>query len=272
MPGPSNSQKRRKFKGKGTKKGHQAVTEKSLPSLSDADLDKNTLGAPARSPCHISTLHTCVGTAYEPGTIAENGRLVAGSRREHQPSRQGELEMTVPQAPFIHDPGNGPRVRDVRTFLSSKFFAQPPALNDPLCAEFAQKEVLEMLMTVLPEEVALGSRRSFGTTKAVPQVEYARLVTDSIASAIHWQITYLANLLLSAWTPRRPNYPNAIKSAWGRTAVEMDDCTWDILNTKPQDSAGDPDLTMLMRMTRLDDLGLGQLCLGLDPEDILRAE
>jgi hypothetical protein len=55
---------------------------------------------------------------------------------------------------YIHDPGNGPRVRDTRTFLSS-FFAQPPAMDDPLCAEFAQEEVLQMLMTVLPEETAL---------------------------------------------------------------------------------------------------------------------
>jgi hypothetical protein len=32
------------------------------------------------------------------------------------------------QPPFIHDPGNGPRVRDARIFMSS-FFAQPVALD-----------------------------------------------------------------------------------------------------------------------------------------------
>lgn len=129
MPGPSNTQKKRKSKGKGTKKGHQAVTAKSLPSLSDAELDKDTSGAPARSPCRTSTLCTRTGHAHETGTTVEYGRLGADDSREHKSSRpKVELE-TVPQPPFIHDPGNGPRVRDVRTFLSSKFFAQPPALN-----------------------------------------------------------------------------------------------------------------------------------------------
>lgn len=40
-------------------------------------------------------------------------------------------------------------------FLASRFFAQPPALDDPLCAEFAQGAVLEMIKTILPEELAL---------------------------------------------------------------------------------------------------------------------
>lgn len=35
----------------------------------------------------------------------------------------------LPPLPFIHDPGNGPRIRDTRAFLTSKFFAQPPALD-----------------------------------------------------------------------------------------------------------------------------------------------
>jgi hypothetical protein len=34
-------------------------------------------------------------------------------------------------------------------------FAQPPAMDDPMCAEFSQDEVLQMLCTVLPEETAL---------------------------------------------------------------------------------------------------------------------
>lgn len=83
--------------------------------------------------------------------------------------------------PNIYDPGNGPRVRDTRAFLSS-FFAQPPAWDDELCAEFAQEEVLQMLCTVLPEEFALvrslldSTRRcrplsrSCGTTRAGPRV------------------------------------------------------------------------------------------------------
>lgn len=61
---------------------------------------------------------------------------------------------TIPQEPYIYDPGNGARVRNTRQFLSS-YFAQPPTLDNPLCAEFAHEEVLEMLCTVLPEETAL---------------------------------------------------------------------------------------------------------------------
>ncbi len=60
----------------------------------------------------------------------------------------------VPNLPFIYDPGNGPRVRDTSSFLSS-FFAQAPAMNIPMCAEFAQEEIRQMLSTVLPEETAL---------------------------------------------------------------------------------------------------------------------
>ena len=57
-------------------------------------------------------------------------------------------------APNIYDPGTGPRVRNAREFLAS-YFAQPPSLNDALCAEFAQEEILEMLCTVLSEDMAI---------------------------------------------------------------------------------------------------------------------
>ncbi len=83
-------------------------------------------------------------------------------RAKHRSEEEPILESGVPQTveevmfqpPFIHDPGNGPRVRDAKMFMNSSF-AQPPALDDPLCREFAQEEVLEMLKTVLPEETAL---------------------------------------------------------------------------------------------------------------------
>ena len=59
--------------------------------------------------------------------------------------------------PFIEDPGTGIRVRDTREFLESRF-AAPPSLDDELCAEFAQDEVLQMLCSVLPEETAMVRR------------------------------------------------------------------------------------------------------------------
>jgi hypothetical protein len=101
--------------------------------------------------------------------------------------------------PSIHDPGNGPRVRDVRAFLSS-FFAQPPSLDDPLCAEFSQEEVLQMLCTTLPDETATVSTtpeasrahkvtlpRSYGTTRVVLLVVSAHHVDVFTASVIFCQ-------------------------------------------------------------------------------------
>jgi hypothetical protein len=41
----------------------------------------------------------------------------------------------------------------------------------------------------------------------------------------------------------------------------MSDSTWDLLNTPGEGHHGDLGLGMLLKMTRLDDLGLGQLCL-----------
>jgi hypothetical protein len=64
------------------------------------------------------------------------------------------IEAKRVNAPFIYDPGNGLRVRDVRVFLRSPF-AQPVAQEDPLCQEIAKQEVLDILMTRLPEEPAL---------------------------------------------------------------------------------------------------------------------
>ena|SRR5882762_1541167 len=56
------------------------------------------------------------------------------------------------------------------------------------------------------------------------------------------------------------NYPGAIKSTWGRMADELSSNTWDLLNSAGQGHK-DRGLGMLLKMTRLEDLGLGQLCL-----------
>jgi hypothetical protein len=56
------------------------------------------------------------------------------------------------------------------------------------------------------------------------------------------------------------NYPGAIKSTWGRLAEDLTDHTWELLNA-PGEGHGDMGLGMLLKMSRLHDLGLGQLCL-----------
>lgn len=56
------------------------------------------------------------------------------------------------------------------------------------------------------------------------------------------------------------NYPEAIRLIYGKMADEMEEVTWEFLNTKG-DGREDEGLSMVLRMTRLHDLGLAQLCL-----------
>jgi hypothetical protein len=63
------------------------------------------------------------------------------------------------------------------------------------------------------------------------------------------------------------NYPEAIRLIYGKMAEEMEEVTWEFLNTRG-DGRDDQGLSMLLRMTRLHDLGLAQLCLpGVQLED-----
>lgn len=194
-------------------------------------------------------------------------------------------EEPEPQlTPFIYDPGTGPRVRDTRAFLTSRYFSQPPALDIPLCAEFAQEEVLQMLYTVLPEETALilWYNKSRSTSRICPTCQRLYRLGDILPDHIddepervhkppspqlerEQELSGLCSpvcFILASF-----NYPGAIKSAWGRTGDEMDDMTWQLLNGPGENNTqGDIGLGlgMLVKMTRLHDLGLGQLCLGVD--------
>lgn len=97
--------------------------------------------------------------------------------------------------PFITDPGNGPRVKDMRAYLSS-FFCPPVTYDDPQCSAFAREEVLGLLEAVLPHEVALVCTRFFfsnpccmltsahrysGTTRRAGTLARVRHVNDSTA-------------------------------------------------------------------------------------------
>ncbi|KAF8890676.1 hypothetical protein BD779DRAFT_1416443, partial [Infundibulicybe gibba] len=194
----------------------------------------------------------------------------------------------VPRLPYIHDPGNGPRVRDTRAFLSSSYFAQPPAWEDPLCAEFAQEEVLQMLCTVLPEETAmiLWYNKSRATSRICPACQRLYRLGDILPSHADDESEQSINQPLSPQLEREQeisglcspicfimssfNHPGAIRSAWGCMADEMDEHTWALLNgTGEQNSHGEVSagLGMLVKMTRLHDLGLAQLCLGEEEGD-----
>ncbi|TRM60056.1 hypothetical protein BD626DRAFT_461778 [Schizophyllum amplum] len=268
MPGPSNRKK-----GKSQKKAAKAAQHSQPPAPPAA----------ASPEC-----------AEEPAPEAPLPQLLPEPPSYHQPHtlspRPPEYDVGlpgfVPQEPFIYDPGNGPRVRDARAFVDSRYFSHGPAHEDPLCAEFAQVEVLEMLKTVLPEEVALilwynksrltsricpSCRRLYHLGQVLPDLieeEDARPKEDdgSAANPLLEREQMISGLcspvcfILAAF-----DYPGAIKSAWGAMAEEMDDATWDMLN-RPIGGGGPADhlkaeLGLLVRMTRLHDLGLAQLCM-----------
>ncbi|KIY49815.1 hypothetical protein FISHEDRAFT_40387, partial [Fistulina hepatica ATCC 64428] len=185
--------------------------------------------------------------------------------------------------PTIYDPGSGPRVRDMRAFLASPYFPQPPAPD----AEFAAKEVLEMLCTILPDEMAmvLWYNKSRASSRVCPACKRIYHLGDALRDPMmreedssdddeedpshslrrEQEISGLCSPICFCLAAL--NYPGAIKPAWGRYAEDMDEQTWAILNgpgIRQAPSEETAALSMLVRMTRLHDLGLAQLCLGED--------
>jgi len=79
------------------------------------------------------------------------------------PRQRRVIEPIEPPAlsvAFLHNPGNGPRVRNVKEFLRSQF-AAPASVEHEYCGVFVNDEVLEALRVVLPEEMALVRLLSF---------------------------------------------------------------------------------------------------------------
>jgi hypothetical protein len=56
--------------------------------------------------------------------------------------------------------------------------------------------------------------------------------------------------------------PATIKAAWGHTAEEIDEAAWTTISqmSRTVQSSAAHELIMILRMTRLSDLGLAQLC------------
>ncbi|KAJ7280212.1 hypothetical protein C8J57DRAFT_1301938 [Mycena rebaudengoi] len=200
--------------------------------------------------------------------------------QEDSEDGRGDSGELLPRKPFIHDPGNGPRIRDARAFLASSF-AQPPAMDDPMCAEFSQDEVLQMLCTVLPEETALilWYNKSRSTSRICPACLRVFRLGDMLPPLMDDERVHTANQPLPQLEREQEisglcspvcfilasyNYPGAITSAWGHMAEEMDDDAWALLNSCGEGNANtvvSSGLGLLIRMTRLHDLGLAQLCL-----------
>ena len=130
MPGPRNSKGQKKRNALREKKRKVAVKPVATPPV-----DRDATGTDAARP---------VGEEESDVGAADVGERVAG------------VERSLPREPPVYDPGTGPRVKSMDEFLRSSF-ASEPTWDDELCAEFAQEEMLEMLRTVLPEEMALVS-------------------------------------------------------------------------------------------------------------------
>lgn len=148
MPGPCNSRKRRQNQAKKEKRTKAARIFVPEPSAEPAQ------DVPQSIP---STSSRCTSTPSQPTTPPPTYH----SEPRHATNTADSLILNENDAkhlgllkrPCIEDNGDGPHVRDVHEFLETRF-AAPPSVEDPLCAQFALEEVLEMLSAVLPEETA----------------------------------------------------------------------------------------------------------------------
>jgi len=321
MPGPCNSRKKKKIQLKKQEKKSRSARESLEPHTpqSPPTPPGKSPSPPARDPALPFDLPPPLSTStsqstsasFSPDALAllealptpETGVYIHDSSPQEQfNSQYRQVEVTeqteyeseglpLPKIPFIQDPGNGPRVRDTRTFLASSF-AAPPSLEDPLCAEFAQEELLQMLCSVLPEETALILWYNKSRLKARICPACQRLYRlgdvlrdhhdnfnikvdgseegdeprrDEKASESRYKEQKISGLcspvcfILASY-----NYPLAIRSTWGRMAEDLTDETWDLLSSSAT-RTNDMGLGLLLKMTRCHDLGLGQLVFpGLD--------
>jgi hypothetical protein len=156
MPGPHNAKKNRR--GRKKKKNHtnsrtQTTTTSSLAAHTTHDTVPDLSSSPTLTPA-TPGVHEAEGTYPDhcEGVPWKGNNALAPPSSPYGPKDDPTLILL--SNPIIYDPGNGPRVKNVWAFLNSSF-SQPAWMDDPLCAEFAQREILQMLCTVLPEEIAL---------------------------------------------------------------------------------------------------------------------
>ncbi len=155
MPGPQNTKKKKRAQQKKHHaKAHSSIAAQKAHSASP-DLSSSTL---------VTLLSPTIAAqeADEAETLCPDPHVKPSGLENTIPSFHNDTPYGPPDDPtfillsnpIIINHGDGPRVQDMRAFLDS-LFAQPAWTADPLCAEFAQREILQMLCTVLPEETAL---------------------------------------------------------------------------------------------------------------------
>ena len=118
MPGPINKKKRKAQ----SKNKHKKVSREVQP-VPRSSATTTSIPSPSPPPTKLPTPPPYISSEHSPFDDPQNKSYTYIPHSE--PS---SLEN-----PFIYDPGNGPRVRDTRAFLASKFFAQPPAWDVRTC-------------------------------------------------------------------------------------------------------------------------------------------
>jgi len=135
MPGPRNPKRQKKL---------------------NALKEKRRKGSP---PCKVEVKP--VATPELDATPANQTRGKEAVVTVEQGAELDKLEELLLREPPVYDPGTGPRVKSMGEFLRSSF-ASEPTWDDELCAEFGQEEMVEMLRSVLPDEMALVSTQYRG--------------------------------------------------------------------------------------------------------------
>jgi len=260
MPGPRNSKRQRRLNTikEKKRKDSQKCRVEAVPPMATPNISGNA-------------------TRLDPEQQIGGEGAVVSTADVVQRVELNEQERTLLREPPVYDSGTGPRVKSMGEFLRSSFTSEP-TWDDELCAEFAQEEMLEMLREVLPEEMALcvwynKSRRRSRVCPAcwrvfqtgdvlssplrglrlpeIPQKVYPQLVAEQGISGLCSNVCFV---LASS------KYPEAIRLMFGRTGAEMEEITWEYLNAVGTDvERDDGGLSMMLKMTRLDDLGLSQL-------------
>ncbi|OCB85984.1 hypothetical protein A7U60_g6879 [Sanghuangporus baumii] len=144
MPGPRNSKKAKKqFCGREKKRSQRNALK---------DIEQNTISV--RNDKGTENVNDCSTDADTKAAIIDADGAIGKEEYVLENGQFGGQPTVSPSNPFIVDPGNGPRVRNMDAFLSS-FFCPPVAVDNDECMMFSREEFVSVLESVLPREVAL---------------------------------------------------------------------------------------------------------------------
>lgn len=191
MPGPRNRNKQRKL---AIKKEKAAVKSKSVAEPSPPSPPPPPQALPETQQLQPQS-NDSRETSYEPDVQTPLDELQHDDPRiaapvcdspppsEPLPPHRASPKHSIPYQhpddplpmPCVHDPGNGPRVKDLFAFIESAY-ATKPTLDDPQCREYYYQDVLDLLVELLPRETAVVS--SFSKHMICEMDSLMRLMLD----------------------------------------------------------------------------------------------